>query len=100
MTPVEVIELKNRELIPLKPLPGFIIRHFGVALDHDEAQNFIARGYRVFGDENGPYLVIRVPARMRTPAHMDSFKYDVSFKPIPWELRDERGVICWLTKFD
>lgn len=94
---MEIIELKNRSIIDIPPIdPQGIIRHFGVSLTTSEAQNFIAKDYRVFGDEDGPFLVIRLKAGQNWPFVMDKEDVDVRFSPIPWEVAGHSGVICWM----
>ena len=123
----EVMELKGRQLIdiPVRPKPfnpyqvvrhlaaaldndeaqEFIdnpyqvVRHLGVALDNDEAQEFIDKEFRVFGDSQGPFLVIRIPAKMKgMPSFIDPTNVDVAFLPQRWSLREgsKSEVICWL----
>jgi hypothetical protein len=97
---MDTIELKGRQLIDLpEPPPEFSnssIRHFGVALDHDEAQEFITQDLRVFGDEAGPYLVVRLRAEQYWPLVIGKERFDVTVEPRRWRLRDDTGVICWL----
>lgn len=89
----DMFELQDRQIIAVPGPPP--IRHIGVALDHDEAQAFIAKGFQVFGDEEGPYLVIRVRGGQVFVA--DCHHATVTFEAIRWHLRDERsGIICWL----
>jgi hypothetical protein len=108
-TMCESIKLENREVIELisggkSRSIGFLspesIRHFGVALTVDEAQEFIAREYRVFGDEYGPFLVIRLKASQALWAQLffDGATVTVEFAPLMWRLHNETGIICWLEK--
>ena len=94
----ESITLEERELIDLPQQPGRIIRHVGVRLDNDEAQEFISRDYRVFGDQSGPYLVVRLSSGQEYPIVSPIAPVDVTFRPIRWEVKavDLSGIICWL----
>jgi hypothetical protein len=96
----DVIELKNRQIVdvPVPPtgIPGRFVRKFGVALDNDEAQDFIKNGLRVHGDENGPYLVVRLKSGQPWPLVMDKAHVDVAVEPRAWVMREETGIICWL----
>ena len=100
----EVMELKGRQLIdiPVRPKPFNpyqVVRHLAVALDNDEAQEFIDKEFRVFGDSQGPFLVIRIPAKMKgMPSFIDPTNVDVAFLPQRWSLREgsKSEVICWL----
>jgi hypothetical protein len=94
----DVIELKNRQLVELPQIPVQYasIRHIAVALDNDEAQKFIDLDYRVFGDDQGPYLVVRIPDTYPAIIVMNLNDVDVKIRPKRWFMKDESGVICWL----
>lgn len=95
-----IIVMEDRQVINFEPHVEWLrpIRHFGISLDADEAQEFIGRGYRVFGDEFGPYLVIRLQAAQAWPFVIDRQKVKVEFEPREWHLTSsgETGIICWL----
>ena len=99
-----MVALLQREIFRLSDIPrpewAQTIRHFGVALDNDEAQEMLAKDWRVFGDERGPYLVIRLKAEQNYPWGLDAgTPVDIMFRPVPWKLRDDRqGIICWFEK--
>lgn len=103
---VSKVTLKERELIPIVIPEEFRaqykigtltnIRHFGVALDNDEAQAMYNKGWRVFGDEDGPYLVVRLKDYQAKPWGLYAqTPVDVTFRPVPWKLHDKWGIICW-----
>lgn len=97
----DTVELKDRELIDLPAMPDRIfasVRHFGVSLDNIEAQHFIRKGFRVFGDRKGPYLVVRIPAGRPWSLAIDEKGVDITFRPVRWTLRQETGIICWLAQ--
>lgn len=99
----EFLELKHREYIELPPPPiehGFIVRSFGVSLDNVEAQVYINCGLRVFCDEGGPYLVVRLRNNQNYPFIWNRKDVDVVVEPLTWRLRDETGIICWLESIE
>lgn len=94
----EVVVLKGRELIYIEPHQhSFSARHIGVSLSNEEAQEYVKRDWRVFGDADGPYLVLRVD---RPELNLRTVVYyaqgDVKFCPVRWRLGEESGVICYL----
>jgi hypothetical protein len=96
---MELLELKNRQVVDLSEVPqhwGTSYRHFGVALDNDEAQVYLKEGLRVFCDEGGPYLVVRLRADQHWPYVFHRNSVDVTVEPRRWTFRDESGVICWM----
>lgn len=106
---VSQVTLLQRELIPIEIPDEFRaqyrngmltnIRHFGVALDNDEAQRMLAKDWRVFGDDRGPFLVVRLKDDQHYPWGLDAgTPVDVVFRPVPWVLRDKSGIICWFEK--
>lgn len=95
----ETIELNDREIFQIPDHPSFpsYVRHIGVSLDNEEAQKFIKESYRVFCDEGGPYLVLRVPRKFRGNLYVVDTKHtDIKFTPIPWSVSYMSGVVCWL----
>lgn len=100
MRDITTIKLEGREIIEIQPHERMApsVRHFGVALGNDEAQDFLSRDWRVFCDEHGPYLVVRLGALDRWPLTVfDKKSVNVEFAPVPWYLNNhESGVICWL----
>lgn len=98
------ITLKNREYIDLpKPSLGMgdpIIRHFGVSLDNIEAQAYIKMGLRVFCDEGGPYLVVRLRNTQNWPFIWNRKSVDVVIKPLTWWVGSESGITCWLERIE
>lgn len=98
---MDTITLEHREIIDLPDVeyPPFLgIRHFGVALDNDEAQKFIEKNYRVFCDDGGPFLVIRLRATQRFPIVVRKHDAEIEFSPVPWEIAGRSGIICWLNR--
>lgn len=98
---IESVELKGREIVDMgnsHPMRRSGIVHIAISISIEEAQEFIAKDWRVFGDSDGPYLVLRVPSGM-TPTYWSRNSVDVKFKPVPWRLWDTHsGVICWLER--
>lgn len=93
---METFELKGREQIEIPPRRGWPVQHVGIALTNEEAQEFIAKNYRVFGDEEGPYLVTRFRRdRDYSLIYLD-WKVDVVVRPIEWRFENQTGIICWL----
>lgn len=93
---LDTIELKDREVVNLPLNTHVPIRHFGVALDNEEAQDFVDQGLRVFGDDKGPYLVVRLKATMPWPIVWNRDRVDVVVNPQSWIFHEHQGVICWL----
>lgn len=71
-------------------------KHLGVSLGNEEAQTYLALDCRVFGDQNGPYLVVRVPYAKRNLGLIDAEHVDVTVMPRTWRLGEKHGIICWL----
>ena len=93
----ERIKLEHRQIIDIPRGPNQVLtRTFGISLTAAEAQDFIARGYRVFGDDEGPYLMIRIDSTRGWPFVSDKNDVDVTFRPIEWAVNGRSGVICWL----
>lgn len=91
---------KDRELVVVQPSHPDL-KHFGVALDNEEAQELLNEECRVFGDERGPYLVVRVPAGVPMPFPIQDVEHvDVEVQPREWTIGNggngRHGVICYL----
>lgn len=97
---METVVLHDREIVELFPHPTSPIRGFGVSLDNEEAQDLIAKGYRVFCDEGGPYLVVRLRSGRKFPIFLDPKHVDIKIAPTPWLYHNLTGVICWFVASD
>lgn len=103
-TVFEGIKLEGRQLVDvpptLHPLHRFgMVRYLGVALDNEEAEMYLDMGFRVFGDDQGPFLVVRIPDSVQgMPCFLNPNNVDITFLPKRWSLREgsQSGIICWL----
>lgn len=96
---METFELKDRELIEIPPPPSWapIGLSVGVALTNEEAQEFIAKEYRVRGDDKGPFLIVKLRKDRHYGLVWDSSSADVTVTPRRWYIidRPDTGIICW-----
>lgn len=101
-SPIEmaVIELRHTEIVDFPPHPWHVLRHFGVALDNEQAQQFIAEGLRVFCDEGGPYLVVRLPSDRPWPYVRNVKDVHIKIQPRRWVIHNETGITCWLKEIE
>ncbi len=93
------VTLESQELIDFEEHRWNLnagIRHIAIALDTETAQKYVELGFRVFGDKDGPYLVVRLPSSMKRPFVFDDKNVTVVFQPIRWSFGSHSGIICWL----
>lgn len=97
---IERITLVDRTLIEIKDPPWSAVQHVGVSITNEEAQEFILKGYRVFGDDLGPYLVLRLRSDHRYNTWFTNDRATVRIRPIKWTMPHQSGIICWLEGID
>lgn len=92
--PMGAFSFPNRQIIGVPGIPD----RFGIDLSNEEAQSCISAGWNVRGDDQGPYLIVRVGRGRVLP--LTGQRYDVTLFPRPWTYRGRSGITCILITLD
>lgn len=101
MSTMELVELRDRETWEIDIPAVFRLENskkIAIALDNDEACEMVQKGYRVFGDENGPYLIASIPTKLWVWNVVDRRHVDVTIIPRAWKCHDLSGVKSYVLK--